>query len=233
MEKAFAICGLRTPEALDRVLPLQPARRSTMRAKSVLAGIAILTMIGCGGSSPTEPGGGGSTGSGSGSSSGSGSTLNVRITDNPFGSARAVLVTFNEVAARDAGGNWRTVAISGGATRTCDLKKLQNSNQDLLASGSISPGSYTHIRLTVQSAKIFFDNGSTSSTPCATTIAEPAGAVFPLRLAPATGEVNGTYTVPNGGTLNVLIDFDAEASIKDQGGQVYDLTPTLRLLSVS
>ena len=205
-----------------------------MRAKAIVAGIAILSMIGCGGGSPTEPSGGGSSGSGSGSNSGSGGMFNVRITDNPFGSARAVLVTFNEVAARDAGGNWRRIAFASGAsTRTCDLKKLQNGNQDLIAASTMSPGSYTHIRLTVQSAKIFFDFGSTSPTPCATTIAEPAGAVFPLRLAPATGEVNGTYTVSTDGSLNVLLDFDAEASIKDQGGQVYDLTPTLRLLSVS
>jgi hypothetical protein len=203
-----------------------------MRSKSVLAGIAILSMIGCGGS-PTEPGGGGASGSGSGSSSGSGGTFNVRITDSPFGGAKAVLIVFSEVAARDSGGTWRKIALNGGtATRTCDLKKLTNGNQDLLGTGSLSPGSYTHIRLTVQSAKIFFDNGTTSA-PCAASIAEPAGAVFPLRLSPATGEVNGTYTVTTDGTLNVLLDFDADASIKDQGGNVYDLIPTLRLLTVS
>ena len=204
-----------------------------MRLTSVLAGIAILSMIGCGGGSPTEPSGGGSSGSGSGSTSGSGGTFNVRITDSPFGGAKAVLIVFSEVAARDSSGTWRRIAFNGGtATRTCDLKKLTNGNQDLLATGSLSQGSYTHVRLTVQSAKIFFDYGSTSS-PCAATIAEPAGSVFPLRLAPATGEVNGTYTVPADGTLNVLIDFDADASIKDQGGNVYDLIPTLRLMSVS
>ena len=204
-----------------------------MRAKAIVAGIAILGMIGCGGGSPTEPTGGGSSGSGSGSNSGSGGTFNVRITDSPFGGARAVLIVFSEVAARDSGGTWRTIPLNGGtATRTCDLKKLTNGNQDLLGTGSLSTGSYTHIRLTVQSAKIFFDNGTTS-TPCAATIAEPAGAVYPLRLSPATGEVNGTYTVTTAGTLNVLLDFDADASIKDQGGNVYDLIPTLRLMSVS
>jgi hypothetical protein len=205
-----------------------------MRATSVLVGIAILGMIGCGGGSPTEPSGGGSTGSGSGSSSGSGGTFNVRITDSPFGGAKAVLIVFSEAAARDSGGTWRKIAFNGGtATRTCDLKKLTNGNQDLLATGSMSPGSYTHIRLTVQSAKIFFDYGSTSPTPCAATIAEPAGAVFPLRLSPATGEVNGGYSITADATLNVLLDFDADTSIKDQGGNVYDLIPTLRLMSVS
>jgi hypothetical protein len=198
-----------------------------MRFGSVLAGVGILITIGCGGGSETAPSGT------TGGSSGAGGTMNVRITDNPFGSARAVLVTFNEVAARDSGGNWHKLPLNGGATRTCDLKKLQNMNQDLLASGPLSPGSYTHIRMTVQSAKLFFDNGSTSPTPCATTIAEPAGAVFPLNLTPPTGEVNGVYTITTDGSLNVLIDFDADASIKDQGGQRYDLIPTLRLLSVS
>jgi len=201
-----------------------------MGAKSMLAGLAIVSMIGCGGESPTGPSGAAAPGGGSST----GGTFNVRITDNPFGSAKAVLVTFSEVAARDAAGNWRKIAFASGAsTRTCDLKKLQNSAQDLLASATMSPGSYTHIRLTVQTAKIFFDNGSTSTTPCATTIAEPAGAVFPLALSPANGEVNGVYTMPTDGALNVLLDFDAQASIIDQGGQKYSLTPTIRLMSVS
>jgi hypothetical protein len=225
-ENTFVHCRLHGRDRLDRLLPWSVCGgKQTMRLSAVMAGVGILAAIGCGGGSDTAPSGS--------NSSGSGGTLNVRITDNPFGSARAVLVTFREVAARDSSGNWRTIALNGGATRTCDLKKLQNGNQDFLASGALPPGSYTHIRLTVQNAKIFFDNGSTSSTPCASTIAEPAGAVFPLNLTPATGEVNGVYTIVTDGTLNVLLDFDADASIKDQGGQRYDLTPQLRLMSVS
>jgi hypothetical protein len=201
-----------------------------MRLRSVLAGVGILITIGCGSGGSSGP----ETAPSGTNSSGGGGTFNVRITDNPFGSAKAVLVTFSDVSAKDSGGNWRKIAFNGGtSTRTCDLKKLQNGNQDLIATDSMSPGSYTHIRLTVQSAKIFFDFGSTSTTPCATSIAEPAGAVFPLNLAPATGEVNGVYTVTTSGALNVLLDFDADASIKDQGGQRYDLSPVLRLMSVN
>jgi hypothetical protein len=81
--------------------------------------------------------------------------------------------------------------------------------------------------------EIVFDNGTTSPTPCAPTIAEPAGAAFSLNLAPATGEVNGVYAITTDGALNVLLDFDANASIKDQGNQRYDLSPVLRLMSVS
>ena len=125
--------------------------------------------VACGDSSPSGPSGSsGNTGGGAGS-------LNLRITDSPYGSAKAVLVTFSEVAAHKDG-NWTTLPFPGGSSRTCDLKKLQNSAQDLLGTGTISPGQYTMIRLNVQSAKIYFDNSAVSSTPCAPSIAEPAGA---------------------------------------------------------
>jgi len=124
-----------------------------MRLTSVLAATALLMSVACGDSNPAGP----SEGSGTGGAG----TFNLRITDSPYGSAKAVLVSFSEVAThRD--GNWTRLPFPGGSTRTCDLKKLQNSAQDLLGGGAISPGAYTMIRLNVQSAKIQMISAPTS-----------------------------------------------------------------------
>jgi hypothetical protein len=190
-----------------------------MRFSYVLAGAAAVAALACG-STPSGP-------------SGSQGAFNVRITDSPYGSAQAVLITFSAVEVQESGGDWKKLALAGGtSTRTCDLKKLQNSAQDVLATGGLDPATYTGVRVTVQSAKIYFDKASTSSTPCAGSIAEPAGASFPFTLSPATGQTNGTFNVTKGGTTTVLVDFDGEASVRQTTGTTYTLTPTLRLVSV-
>ena len=194
-----------------------------MRSTSVLAAVAVLATIACGGSSPTSP-----SGSGSG---GGGGTLNVRLTDSPYGSAKAVLVTFSEVSAHKDG-DWKKVPFAGGgSTRTCDLKKLQNSAQDVLGTGAIEPGAYTMIRLQVQSAKIFFDNSAVSATPCAASIPEPAGASSALTIPSGEVKLNGSYTVTGTAATTMLLDYDGEASIH-QNGNSYTMTPVVRIVSV-
>jgi Domain of unknown function (DUF4382) len=193
-----------------------------MRPSSVLAATALLMTVACSGSSPSSP-------SDPSAPSGAG-TFNVRLTDSPYGSAKAVLVTFSEVAAhRD--GNWTRLPFPGGSTRTCDLKKLQNSAQDLLGGGVITPGQYTMVRLIVQSAKIFFDNSSSSPTPCAASIAEPAGASFPMSIPSGEVNLNGTFTLTASAPTTVLLDFDGESSIH-QNGSSYTMGPVVRIVSI-
>ena len=194
-----------------------------MRSSSVLAATALVVTVACSGSSPSSPSGSSGSGGGAG-------TFNLRITDSPYGSAKAVLVTFSEVAAhRD--GDWKTLPFPGGSTRTCDLKKLQNNAQDLLGTGTITPGQYTMIRLNVQSAKIYFDNSSQSATPCAPSIAEPAGASYALNIPSGEVKLNGTFTLTNSAATTVLVDFDGESSIH-QNGSNYTMNPVIRLKSV-
>ena len=193
-----------------------------MRLASVAAVTALLMSVACGDSNPAGP----SEGSGTGGAG----TFNLRITDSPYGSAKAVLVTFSEVAThRD--GNWTRLPFPGGSTRTCDLKKLQNSAQDLLGGGAISPGAYTMIRLNVQSAKIYFDNSAQSATPCAPSIAEPAGASSPLTIPSGEVKLNGTFSLTNSAPTTVLLDFDGESSIH-QNGSSYTMQPVIRIVSV-
>ena len=92
-----------------------------MRSPSILAVfVIVLSAAGCS-DSPSGP-------------SGSMGTLNVRLTDSPFTDAQAVLVTFSAVTAHRSDSDWTPVPFATGATtRTCDLKKLEASD-DLLGS---------------------------------------------------------------------------------------------------
>ena len=193
-----------------------------MRLTSVLAATALLLSVACGDSNPAGP----SDGSGTGGAG----TFNLRITDSPYGSAKAVLVTFSEVAAH-RNGDWTRLPFPGGSTRTCDLKKLQNNAQDLLGGGAISPGTYTMVRLVVQSAKIYFDNSAQSGTPCAPFIAEPAGASSVLTIPSGEVRLNGSFGLTSNSPTTVLLDFDGESSIH-QNGSNYTMQPVIRIVSI-
>ena len=194
-----------------------------MRSTSVLAATALLMTVACSGGSPSSP-------SDPSAPAGAG-TFNVRIKDSPYGSAKAVLVTFSEVATHRDGDWTRLPFPGGGSTRTCDLKKLQNNAQDLLGGGAITPGQYTMIRVIVQSAKIFFDNSASSPTPCAASIAEPAGASSLMSIPSGEVRLNGTFTLTGNAPTTVLIDFDGESSIV-QNGSGYTMGPVIRIVSI-
>jgi hypothetical protein len=195
-----------------------------LRTSIVGAAVALVT-FGCGeGASPTAPSG----------SPGSSGTLNVRITDSPYGSAQAVLVTFSEVTAHRSDGDGTRVPFAdpNATTWTCDLKKLQNGAQDILATGRPNPGQFTMVRLVVQSATIYFDRPSVSSTPCARSIPAPEGASFPLTIPNGEVRLNGSFTVGSEAATTVLLDFDGEASISQTGPAAYRMNPVVRVVSV-
>jgi len=195
-----------------------------MLRKSVLGVAIVLMSFGCGGgTSPTSPGG----------DPNSGGSLNVRITDSPFGAAKAVLVTFSEVSVQK-GSDWTKLPFPDGSasTWTCDLKKLQNNAQDLLASGAPSSGDYTWVRVVVQSVKVYVANSAQSATPCARTIADPGGESYTASVASSEGKDNGLFVVNSSKATNVTIDFDGESSLKEAGTNVYSLTPVVRVVSV-
>jgi len=193
-----------------------------MLRASVIGVAVALASFGCGdGGSPTAPSDGGS-------SAGSPGTMNIRITDSPYGSAKAVLVTFSEVSAN---GTKLSFADSSASTWTCDLKKLQNGHDDLLATARPSAKEYTEIKLVVQSAKIFMDNSAVSSTPCARSIPEPAGAAFPMSLSGNDVRLNGSFGLRADASMTILVDFDGESSIS-QSGSTYMMRPVVRIVSV-
>lgn len=194
-----------------------------MLRTSILAVAVVLATVACGGSS-----------SGPSGPSGSSGTMNLRITDSPYGSAKAVLVTFSEVTAHRSGGSGTRLSFvdPAASTRTCDLKKLQNSAQDLLGTGPLTAGEYTMLRLVVQSAKIYFDSAAVSPTPCATSIPEPPGASANLTIPSGEVKLNGSFGLTADGAMTILLDFDGEQSIRDTGNRTYMMSPVVRIVSV-
>jgi hypothetical protein len=195
-----------------------------MLRKSVLGVAIVLVSFGCGGgASPTSPS----------SDPSSGGALNVRITDSPFGAAKAVLVTFSEVSVQK-GSDWSKLPFpdSSASTWTCDLKKLENNAQDLIASGAPSAGEYTWVRLVVQSARVYLQNSAQSATPCARTIAAPAGESYNMNIARTEGKDNGSFVVSGSKATTITVDFDGDSSVAENGTNNYILTPVVRVVSV-
>lgn len=203
-----------------------------MQRRSILAILVVVMVSACGSgpSAPSET----PTSSGPPSPTATTGTVNVRITDSPYGSAKAVLITFSEVSILRDGGSWTRVPFPDGTatTWTCDLKKLQNGAQDLLAAGTMPIGGYSMTRLRIQSARIYFDNVGVSDTPCARTIPPPAGLVYDIAITEAQPQVNGSYPSAAGAATTLLIDFDGDASITSPGAGTYFMNPVIRLVSV-
>jgi len=191
--------------------------RHVCRALLVVA--VAVTWVGCSSSSPSAPS--------------AGSTLNVMIKDSPYSDAKALLVTFSEVSAHVSGaGGFSVLPFSGGGTsRTCDLKKLTTA-QDILGTGSLAAGHYTQIRLVVTSAVLYFDNAS-SGPACAPTIAAPAGKSASVTVNSGDVKLNREFDVTSSGATTILVDFDGDGSVRQEGNGSYSMSPVIAVVSVS
>jgi hypothetical protein len=181
-------------------------------------------------SNPAAPGGtGGSTSS----------TVSIRLTDSPFSDAKALLVTFSDVSIHQADpGDWKTIPFASGASRTCDLKKL-NGATDVLGVGALASGKYTQIRLNVASATLYFDNPSAAG-PCAPQIAAPAGRAAPVDVPSGEVKLNNEFTV-SGSATTITLDFDGDQSVRQTGSgngngngnnTKYMMVPVIRIVSI-
>jgi uncharacterized protein DUF4382 len=176
--------------------------------------------------------------SGSSTSPSSGSVLNLMMTDAPFQDAKAVLVTFNEVSAHASGGDWKTLPFAGNPAplmRTCDLKKLEGSKQDILGTGTLAAGHYTQVRLVVSSATIYFDNPTDPLAPAcgdAATFAAPGGNSAPLTVVSGDVKLTREFDVPQAGVTTMVVDFNGAQSIFLTGTGNYQMTPVIAVVSV-
>ena len=190
-----------------------------MRRISALVVFAvILCVVACDNSPSSNP-------------SGQSARFNLRLTDSPFSDARAVLVTFSEVTAHRADSDWTRVPFADGATfRTCDLKKLQAS-EDVLGTGPLPPGDYTQVRLVVQSARLYFDNRA-DGPACAAEIAAPAGRMADLRIPSGEVKLNRGFTLTPDSTTTMVVDFDGDKSIHQTGNGTYMMSPVIGITRV-
>lgn len=162
---------------------------------------------------------------GGGGSSGGTGQLSLQVTDAPVDDAAKVVVQFNGLELKPAGGN--AISIDYATPRTIDLLALQGGNAASLLEGQTVPaGRYDWVRLKVQTTK---DNASPSY------LQETGGAQVPLYV-PSGSEtglklVRG-FTVPVNGAASFTIDFDLRKSVVDPNGGFagYYLKPALRLV---
>jgi hypothetical protein len=182
--------------------------------------VLVLVATGCS-SSSTSP------------SSTTPSSLNVMLTDSPFSDGKALLVTFSEVSAHATGGAFATLPFANNATsRTCDLKKLTNGAQDVLGTAPLTAGHYTQVRLVVSSATIYFDNPSSGTSACATTIAAPAGSSASVNVPSGMVILNREFDVTSTGATSMLLDFNGDQSVIATGNGQYMMTPVISVVSV-
>lgn len=177
--------------------------------------ILAVTLAACtNGNSPTSPDPNGN--------------FRIMLKDSPFSDAKAVLITFTDVSAhRDGDAGFTTL---GSGTRTCDLKKLQTS-QDLLGVGTLPQGRYTQIRLMVSSAVIYFDNASSGSA-CAASIAAPAGRSSNVDIPSGEIKLNRQFDVTANSAMTMLLDFDGDKSIHETGNNRFMMSPVIGIVSV-
>lgn len=177
-----------------------PAPPATLPASPVATVAATVGALGM----PTEPGSPVPPGMG---------TVEVRVTDAPPPGVTAVLVTTKSVQVHRAGAGeevgWETV-IS--AETTFDLVAVTGLEK-VLGSNPVAAGDYTQVRLEIVSVMLKMDNQDVSAT------------VPSDRL-----KVVGGFTVEEGGTTALTLDFDADKSVVITGQGRAQFKPVVKLL---
>ena len=141
--------------------------------------------------------------------------VRLGLTDAPIDEADAVLITINTVDIRRAGGGpWQTFV---GESRTFDLLSLTGGVNEMLGEQVLEPGEFTGIRLLVEAAQIVID-GETFD------LEVPSGDQRGIQL-------QGSFSIVTGETLDLMMDFDARKSITRRGqGNNFALKPIVRLV---
>ena len=190
-----------------------------LRSLRTLGLVAVaVAALSCGGDSGTAPDGGG--------------TLLIQMHDAPFNDARAVLVTFSDVSVRSDDGDMEGLSFEGGGSRTCDLKRLEDGHNEVLASGSPPEGRYTQIRLTLADATLFFES-ETQLPACRASRQNPGGRDRAVSIPTATITLDREFEVSKNTRTTITLDFDGEKSILEGGAAgLFNLNPTIRVVAV-
>ena len=125
-------------------------------------------------------------------------TLKVSLTDAP-GDFSAVNITFSEISA-NINEEWVTVR---GEPITVNLLEWNNGQSIVIGSAEVPAGQYSQIRLKIEAAEIVAD-GQTHQADV------PSGAQTGLKLI-------SDFTVTEGSTYELVVDFDANRSVVTTG----------------
>ncbi len=137
-------------------------------------------------------------------------TLEVRVTDLPNQAITAVEIVAEQVQVHSAStGEWITVVEE---SVNFDLIAVAGV-EEVLGSGTLEPGEYTRIRLTITAATITVDGEQIEATVPGETL-----------------RIVRPFTIEAGETTIATLDFDAEKSVVAQGNGSYLLKPVVTLL---
>lgn len=137
-------------------------------------------------------------------------TLEVRVTDLPNPAITAVEIVAEQVQVHSAStGEWITVVEE---PVTFDLIAVAGI-EEVLGSGTLEPGEYTQIRLTITSTTLTVDGEQIEATVPGETL-----------------RIVRPFTIEAGETTIATLDFNAEKSVVAQGTGRYLLKPVVTLL---
>ena len=158
-------------------------------------------------------------------------TLSILLKDSPYTDAQAVFVTFSEISVHASGGTFETLPFANNvSTRTCDLKKLVDT-QELLGTTAPPTGHYTQIRIVVASATLYFDSPS-SGPACGAVLTVPAGRNASVMVPSGEVRINQDFDVTSSKATTILLDFDGGRSVNLTGSGIYMLSPVISVVTV-
>ena len=147
---------------------------------------------------------------GSDPSSPTGGMLAVELTDGPTELVTEIQVFIVGLTVKRSGQPTEVIADEIGLV---ELLSLQDTSE-LLAIANVEAGIYEHIRVDLDQDRSFVIELAT-------------GAEEPLKIASEEIKVLGGFEVLKGGTTTVLLDFDAEQSLRQQGNGDWLLVPVI------
>jgi hypothetical protein len=136
------------------------------------------------------------------------------LTDAPSPQIDSAIVTISDMAIHKTGGAFFPV-LQG--ERTLDLLDLQGGVTALLSEVELEAGKYTQIRFSVKDGTVV-----------------SGGETYDVVVPSDIIRLNRNIDVCSGGTLEIVIDFDADKSLKYNKGQdVFRMTPVVKIASVT
>jgi hypothetical protein len=144
----------------------------------------------------------------------------IILTDNPLEAAKHVYVTIDQIRVHIASEDgWKVVSER---IRDVDLLRLKR-NPQLIVEKKVIVGHYNQIRLSVVSGRIVIDEGG-------------ADVEYALKIPSGEIKIPIQLQIKEEGLTKVILDFDAEKSIKfHKKGKKneYTLRPVIKVLKVS
>ena len=153
---------------------------------------------------------------GSPSSPAGAGTIAVRMTDAPVADATEVNVHITGLTVKRSGAPVERISNDIG---TVDLLTLQDTSM-LLVTANVTAGDYEFIQVELSE-----DDSSV--------VEEGTGTEFPLSIASDEIKVLNGFHVNANGTTEILLDFDAEASLRHLGNGEWMLTPVISQANAS